>query len=145
MYVTFMYIIVHTYWPSLKSGSNQLIVTPYILSIYPSVHNQQIRTIFEGRQVYECEQMPLDLDRHKMDGFINTTLYLRKRFDGNPKNYQFLGNDAKVIDKVDLGPGYAIFLLPIKIERKYFAKLCKIYVKADKSSFYCTHSCVKRV
>ena len=89
MYVTFMYTIVHTYWPSLKSGSNQLIVTLYILSIYPSVHNQQIRTIFEGRYVYECEKMPLDLDRHKMNGFINTILYLRKRYDGNPKIISF--------------------------------------------------------
>ena len=43
--------IILRYWPSLKNGSNQLIVTLYTLSIYPSVHKQLIRTFFEAHIV----------------------------------------------------------------------------------------------
>ena len=38
-----------SYRPSLKKGSNQLIVTLYTLTIYSSVHKQLIRFIFEAR------------------------------------------------------------------------------------------------
>ena len=47
------------YWPSLKNDADQLIVTLHTLSIYPSVHNQRIRTIFEAHIVctlYYIEQ-----------------------------------------------------------------------------------------
>ena len=37
--------------PSLENGLNQLIVTLYTLSIYPSVHKQLIRTLFEAHIV----------------------------------------------------------------------------------------------
>ena len=33
--------------PSIEKGLDKLIVTQNILSIYPSVHNQLIRTLFE--------------------------------------------------------------------------------------------------
>ena len=39
------------YRPSLKNGSDQLIVAQYNLSIYPSVQNQMIRTIFKAHVV----------------------------------------------------------------------------------------------
>ena len=36
-----------SYRPSLEKGSGQLIVTLYTLSIYPSVHNQLIQTLYK--------------------------------------------------------------------------------------------------
>ena len=39
------------YRPSPEKRSHQLIVTLYTESIYPSVHNHLMRTIFEGRPV----------------------------------------------------------------------------------------------
>ena len=36
----------------LETGSDQLIVTLYALSIYPSVHNQLIRTLSEAHIVH---------------------------------------------------------------------------------------------
>ena len=38
--------------PSIEKGLDKLIVTQNILSIYPSVHNQLIRTLFEVNIVY---------------------------------------------------------------------------------------------
>ena len=40
----------------LKKGSDQLIVTLYSLPIYPSVHNQLIRTFFEAWTLYGLKQ-----------------------------------------------------------------------------------------
>ena len=37
--------------PYLENGSDQLVVTLRTLSIHPAVHNQLIRTLFEGRSV----------------------------------------------------------------------------------------------
>ena len=42
-----------SYRPSLENGSGQLIVTLYTISIYHSVHNQLIRTLFEAHMEVE--------------------------------------------------------------------------------------------
>ena len=42
-----------SYRPSPEQRSHQLIMTLYTLSIYSSVHNQLMRTLFEGR-LYMC-------------------------------------------------------------------------------------------
>ena len=47
------------YWSSLKNSLDQLIVTLYTLSIYPTVHNQLNRTILEGRAVVQKKDMLL--------------------------------------------------------------------------------------
>ena len=38
--------------PSLQNGPDQLIVTQYTLSIYPSIHKKLIRTIFDTHIVF---------------------------------------------------------------------------------------------
>ena len=48
-----------SYLPYLKNGSNQLIVTQYTLSIYPSLHNQPIRTLFKAHMVVNSIIKPL--------------------------------------------------------------------------------------
>ena len=55
------------YRPSLEKGSDQLIVTLYTLSTYPSVKNQLILTLFEARLVVpESLKNILDLLRQRV-------------------------------------------------------------------------------
>ena len=41
------------YWPSLEKGSDQLIVTLFTLSIYPSANNLLIQTLLEAHTVVD--------------------------------------------------------------------------------------------
>ena len=45
------------YQPSLEKGLDQLIVTLYTLSIYPSVHKQLIWTLFEEHIVLQDTEL----------------------------------------------------------------------------------------
>ena len=47
-------------------GSDQLIVTLFTLSVYPSVHNQLIRTIFKGRPVCQLDLNKCTIEKNIM-------------------------------------------------------------------------------
>ena len=51
--IIYFMILSVSYRPSLENVSGQLIVTLYTISIYPSVHNQLIRTLFEAHMEVE--------------------------------------------------------------------------------------------
>ena len=47
-------------------GSDQLILTLFTLSVYPSVHNQLIQTIFKGRPVCQLDLNKCTIEKNIM-------------------------------------------------------------------------------
>ena len=73
--------VIITYRPYLKNSSDQLIVTLYILSIYISVHNQLIGTIFEVRAVLLMINNKIGIEEQVAVHILSLNIFDQSRYN----------------------------------------------------------------